>query len=144
MCASDRHVCDNHNNIQHLFSPHCVPGSECFKYFSSFSPQSTERSAITMPILQMEKLRGQGRPGPPAGRWQSGLECRPSSSRDVCNHFPASQAWRLRMGIGWGNHRGVEAEGNHSFLFLPQSKGRDREPRSLGIPESSILTHFCH
>ena len=37
----------------------------------------------------------------------------------------------------------VEVEGNHPFLFLPRSKGRNHEATSPGIPKSSILSHFC-
>ena len=111
----------------------------------------TDVTALDTPVRWLQSLlafygwgswqaRG-GHVSPRAGS-RAGLEHRSFSSRDLLANFPASEVQRLRVGLGSGVTEGLgvemEVEGSHPFLFLPRSKGRNHEPTSPEISESSI------
>lgn len=101
-----------------------------------------EVSAVTVSILQMRKLTGKRRPCLPEGRQQSWaipqviqLQ-RPSYKLSYLLGLEAEG----RAGVGVTEGLGVEmeVEGSYPFLFLPRLKGRNHEPTSPEISESSI------
>lgn len=55
------YMCEGHGNTQHVLSPDCVPGSESCTLINSSSPHFYKVTALTVPVLQMEKMRVKGR-----------------------------------------------------------------------------------
>lgn len=106
-----------------------------------------EASAITVSILQMGKLRGRGARSPRGQAAELGCSAGHPAPETCLQPLPCLLGPEAEDGAGVGVMEGwgveVEVEGNHPFLFLPQSKGRNHEPTSPGIPKSSTLTHFC-
>ena len=101
-----------------------------------------EVSAVTVSILQRRKLTGKARPCLSEGRQQSWataqvIQLQRHSCKLSCLLGPEAEG-----GAGVGVTEGIgvemEVEGSYPFLFLPRSKGRNHEPTSPEISESSI------
>ena len=101
-----------------------------------------EVSAVAAGILQMRKLTGKGRPCLPEGRQQSWAGAQVIQLQRLSRKFSCLLGPEAEGGAGVGVTEGLgvetEVEGSHPFLFLPRSKGRNHEPTSPEISESSI------
>lgn len=57
----DRYICNSRSNTQYLCGPYCVRVLSALQGLAH-AVLALEVSAVTSPILQMEKWRGKGRP----------------------------------------------------------------------------------
>lgn len=70
--------------------------------------------------------------------WAQVIQLQRPSGQLSCLSGPEAEGGAGGAGVTEGLGVEMEVEGSHAFLFLPRSKGRNHEPTSPEISESSI------